>query len=105
MPGLLDGQSMGAAFTLLSRLRRASSNLTANANGTLSFTGGELTPELRAEIAAMKPALHWILAWERITKWRDAGMYINAHNGCISVGCIGGWYAELHAQCLADLAG
>ena len=95
---------MSAADKLLSRLRRASSILTANADGTLSFTGAELTPELRSEIAAMKPALHWILAWERITKWRDAGISIDTDNGCMSVGCIGGWYAELHAKCVADLA-
>ena len=96
---------MSAADKLLSRLRRASSTLTANADGTLSFTGAELTPELRAEIAAMKPALRWILAWERITKWRDVGLSVEADNGVLSVGCIGGWYAELHARCVADLAG
>ena len=96
---------MSVAGQLLARLRRASCNLTANTDGTLSFTGGELTPELRAEIAAVKPALHWILAWERITKWRDAGLSIDAENGSLSVGCVGGWYKELHVQCVADLAG
>ena len=95
---------MSVAGQLLARLRRASCNLTANTDGTLSFTGGELTPELRAEIAAVKPALHWILAWERITKWRDAGLSIDAENGSLSVGCVGGWYKELHVQCVADLA-
>ena len=94
---------MSAADKLLSRLRRASSTLTANADGTLSFAGCELTPELRAEIAAMKPALRWILAWERITKWRDAGLFVEADNGRLSVKCMGGWYEELQAQCVADL--
>ena len=96
---------MSAADRILTSLRRAGASLTANADGTLSFGGCDLTPEIRAQIVANKPALRWILAWERITRWRDAGLSIEAAGGKLSVQCCGGWFPALHAQCVADLAG